>query len=386
MPPSSVTAVVFEGPGELTVEEFPYPEIDADEILLEVELSGICGTDKNNYRGDTGMYAGQDREGSGQVFPAVPGHEITGRIAELGPVHAGEDFLGRPLEAGDRIVVCPDVLCGECYYCNQTYPYTWCENMRTLGHTFRADEPPHLYGGWAEYMVVPADAFVYRVPEGLEPALSVLTEPLAAASGIDIAREMNSMIVSEGLDTGSTVVIQGAGSLGICALLRARFLGAGEIIAIDPSPQSRDLARDLGADRAVDPADTTKRDRLDVVADATDGRGADVVIECAGVPELVPEGIEMLRRGGTYVEAGVFVDKGEVPINPHEHMNANAVRIVGTPNHPVTQYEPGMELLERLSDRLPVEDVVTHRFPLEEPEAAMETALAEESLKVVFEP
>jgi L-iditol 2-dehydrogenase len=320
------------------------------------------------------------------VFPAVPGHEITGRIADLGPDHAGEDFLGRSLEVGDRIVVCPDVLCGDCYYCNHTYPYTWCENMETLGHSYRSDEPPHLFGGWAEQMVVPERAFVYRVPEGIPPELSVLTEPLAAASGVDIAREASSMLVGEGLTTGGTVVIQGAGSLGICALLRARFLGAGEIVVVDPSRQSRGLARSLGADRAIDPDETTKRERLELVRSATDGRGADLVVECAGVPEIIPEGIEMLRRGGTYVEAGVFVDKGEISINPHEHLNANGVRIVGTPNHPVTQYEPGLELLDRMAEGLALDEIVTHRFSLSEPETAMETSLAEESLKVVFEP
>lgn len=383
---SAITAVVFEAPGQLTVEEFPEPDVGSGEILLEVELSGICGTDKNNYRGDTAMYSGQDREGSGQVFPAVPGHEITGRIAEIDQAHPGEDFLGRPIDAGDRLVVCCDIICGECYYCNRTYPYTWCENMRTLGHSFSAEEPPHLRGGWAEQMVLPEGTFVYAVPDGMQPEVSVLTEPLAAASGVDIAREFDSMIVSEGFGTGDTVVVQGAGSLGICALLRARFLGAGEIIAIDPSRQSRELARSLGADRTIDPGDTTRRDRLDLVRDVTDGRGADVVIECAGVPELVPEGIEMLRRGGTYIEAGVFVDKGDISINPHTHLNANAVRLIGTPNHPVTQYEPGLELLDRLSETKPIDEIVTHRFSLEEPETAMETSLASESLKVVFEP
>ncbi len=384
--PSSVTAVVFEGPGTLSVEAFTFPEIGPEEILLEVELSGICGTDKNNYLGHTGMYTGDEDRGADQVFPAVPGHEITGRVAELGANHTGECFAGRSLDVGDLVVVCPDVLCGECYYCNHTYPYTWCANMETLGHSYSATEPPYLSGGWAEYVVVPPDAFVYRVPDGLPPELAVLTEPLAAAAGIDIARESTSMIVTEGLETGGTVVIQGTGALGICALLRTRFLGAGEIIAVDPSKQSRRLARSLGADRTVDSDETTRQDRIDIVRATTDGRGADLVVECAGVPELVPEGIEMLRRGGTYVEAGIFVDKGEVPINPHEHLNAKAVRLVGTPNHPVTQYYPSLELLERVADRLPVEEVITHRFPLTEPEAAMERSLADDSLKVVFEP
>jgi len=114
--------------------------------------------------------------------------------------------------------------------------------------------------------------------------------------------------------------------------------------------------------------------------------GADLVVECAGVPEAVPEGLEMLRKGGTYIEAGNFVDVGETGINVHRHLCSKNVRLFGVTNHPFTGYTTSLRLMERYGSTFPFERIVTHRFPLEDTEDALKRSMAPDTMKVVIEP
>jgi L-iditol 2-dehydrogenase len=183
-----------------------------------------------------------------------------------------------------------------------------------------------------------------------------------------------------------TVVVLGVGPLGMCFLMKARMLGAGAIIAVDLSDYRLNFAKRLGADHAVNVGSTLRQERLQFVKDLTGGRGADMVIECAGVPEAVREALEMLRIGGLLVEAGNFSDLGEVGISPHRHLCAKNARILGVGGEEPAAYGPGMRQMLRYMKHYPLREFVTHRFGLRDVNAAMQKSMDGDSMKVVLEP
>jgi len=168
--------------------------------------------------------------------------------------------------------------------------------------------------------------------------------------------------------------------------MKARMLGAGTIIAVDLSEYRLNFARRLGADQVIDAGKMSRAERLQMVRDLTNGRGADVVVECAGVPQAVPEALEMLRVSGMLVEAGNFSDLGEVAISPHRHLCAKNVRILSVGGEEPAAYGPSMRQMARYMKHYPLREFVTHRYALREVNVAMERAIAPESLKVVLEP
>jgi len=208
---------------------------------------------------------------------------------------------------------------------------------------------------------------------------------MAVAVGLDRAKQM-SAVPSESFRFDDTVVVQGAGPLGLCFLMKARMLGAGTIVAIDLSDYRLDMAKRLGADYTLNAGNTTAADRLGFVRDLTHGRGTDMVVECAGVPEVVPEALDMLRLGGLLVEAGNFADLGDVSINPHRHLCSKSVRILGIGGEEPCCYGPSMRQLARYMRHYPVREFVSHRFKLTEAVEAVHKAISPDSIKVVFDP
>ena len=381
-----VRAAVMVHPGKIEIQEFPFPKLEDGAVLLKVEMCGICGTDKHTWRGETKQYAGTDAE-SDTPFPIIPGHEIIGVVAEINDrVRPRLDFNGEPLRVGDRVALCPDVVCGECYECRHTFAFPWCENLRGYGNAFTSDESPHLFGGWAEYMYILPNAFLYKVPEGIPLRVAVMAELMAVSYNLDKTKELFTL-TGDGFATGSTVVIQGVGPMGICHLIKARVMGAGNIIAIDRSEYRLGLAEEFGADHTVNAAETTSEERIEFVRSLTHGRGADIVVECAGIAEVVPEGLDMTRKGGIYLEPGNFAETGEVSLSPHRHFCSKNIRLIGMTNHPFTGYTPSMELMQRYADRFPFEKFVSHEYPLLETESAMLQSMEpEECMKVVVVP
>lgn len=376
----SSKAVTIVEPGRIEVREYEIPPLPDGGLLMKVEMSGICGTDKHTYRGETTQYGGTVNEQT-SPFPLIPGHENVGIIAEVSP--GTTDFYGQPLHEGDRITMCPDVVCGRCHCCRNIFAYSWCDKWRGYGNSFRADQQP-LMGGWSEYMVIIPEAFVYKVPENLGPELAVYTELMACAFALDKAKDFSSF-ASEGFLTGSSVLIQGVGPLGIAHLIMARIMGAGTIVAVDKKDYRLQKATAFGADHTLNIESTTEEERIELVRSWTDGHGVDLAIECAGQPEAVPQALPMIRRGGMYILEGVFVDMGEVALNPH-WIVSKSLRLIGLSNHPFTVYRSCMDLMLRYQDRFPLDQFVTHRFPLEEAQTAIDTALGLECLKVVFDP
>jgi threonine dehydrogenase-like Zn-dependent dehydrogenase len=384
MSSESVLAATLVQPGHYEVREYPLPTPGPGCVLVKMELSGICGTDKHTYQGYINQYAGIG-DGKKIRFPIIQGHENVGTVAAIGDNGQYADFEGVPLAIGDRVVVGANVSCGDCYYCRHDFPYYFCQNMTDYGNNLSAADPPHLFGGWSQYMYIVPGSFLVRVPDDLPSEVAVLTEVMAVTVGLDRAKQM-SAFPSEAFLFDDTVVVLGVGPLGMCFLMKARMLGAGNIIAVDLSDYRLQFARRLGADQVLNVANTTLAERLDFVRSLTQGRGADMVIETAGVPQAVPEGLEMLRLGGLLLEAGNFSDLGEVPISPFRHLCSKSVRILGVGGEEPASYGPSMRQMARYMRHYPLREFVSHRFPLRDVEAAVHKSIAPDSMKVAIAP
>jgi threonine dehydrogenase-like Zn-dependent dehydrogenase len=384
MAANKVLAAALLEPGRYELREYPLPDPEPGCVLVKMEVSGICGTDKHTYQGYTTQYAGAGTPKE-IPFPIIQGHENVGRIAAIGGNGEYTDFEGVALKVDDRVVVGPNVACGKCYYCRHDFPYYFCEKTTDYGNNLSANNPPHLFGGWAQYMYIVPGSFLVRVPDDLPSEVAVLTEIMAVTVGLDRAKQI-SAFPNESFRFDDTVVVLGVGPLGMCFVMKARMLGAGTIVAVDLSDYRLDFAKRMGADKVLNTGKITAAERLASVRDLTHGRGADVVVECAGVPQAVPEALEMLRLGGLLVEAGNFSDLGEITINPHRHLCAKSVRILGVGGEEPGAYGPSMRQMERYMRRYPLQDFVTHRFRLRDVEAAVKQSMEPDSMKVVIEP
>src|SRR3984893_110185 len=379
-----VIAATLVEPGKYELREYPLPEPQSGCLVVKMEVSGICGTDKHTYQGYTGQYGAHDVPR--QIpFPIIQGHENVGSIAAIGGAGPCTDFEGLPLKTGDRVIVGPNVSCGACYYCRHDFPYYCCENTADYGNNLSAKNPPHLFGGWSQYLYVVPGSFVVKVPDDLPSDIAVLTEIMAVTVGLDRAKQM-SAFPNESFRFDDTVVVLGAGPLGMCFLMKARMLGAGTIVAVDLSDFRLDFASRLGADHVINAAATTEEQRRAFIRSVTNGRGADVVVECAGVPEAVREGLDLLRLGGLLVEAGNFSDLGEIRISPHRHLCAKNVRILGVGGEEPAAYGPSLRQMVRYMRQYPLSEFVTHRFALKDVEVAVNKSMAADSMKVVIDP
>ncbi|MGN6379136.1 MAG: zinc-dependent alcohol dehydrogenase [Gaiellales bacterium] len=373
----SVRAAVMSAPGRIAVDRFPMPEPEPGAVVLEVSMSGVCGTDKHTFRGETLQYAGTPNERQLE-YPVICGHENVGRIAAIGGADEISDSEGRPLRVGDRVVPSANVVCGTCWYCRNGLPYYQCEHLEDYGNSLGCARPPHLFGGWAEHMYLLPGTHLFRVPAHLPDEIAVLTEIFAVTHGIERARMLQPGSFAE------QVAVIGVGPLGLCHLIKARLMGCGELIAVDRLHSRLDMAADFGATLCLD---ASRMDEDELVARArehTGGRGPDVVLDCSGVPGTFATSLRMVRVGGTVVEAGAFVDLGPVAVNPTADICTKSVSVLGIGGEIATAYAPSMALLARNRDRLPLDRIVTHRLGLDEAERALEISQADGAMKVVL--
>ena len=165
-------------------------------------MSGICGTDKHTFAGETKQYAGTPAE-TDTPFPIIQGHENVGVIEEITPTAAERlEFYGQPLAVGDRVTDCPDVVCGRCYSCRHVQGYVWCDRSRCYGNSFTSAEAPHLLGGWAEYLYLGRTRSSTRCRSGLSPRVAVLAELMACTASLDKLKEFSSYAL-EGFNSGT---------------------------------------------------------------------------------------------------------------------------------------------------------------------------------------
>ena len=369
-------------PGRLEIQRFPLPEPGPGAVLMKVTYSGICGTDKHTYRGESKQYAGTDHERD-IIYPLICGHENVGVIEAIGGADSIPDSEGRPLRRGDRIVPAANVPCGHCFFCLNDYPYYFCENLQDYGNSLHAGIPPHLFGGWSEYMYLLPGTPLFRVPEGLPDELAALTEVMAVTHGFDRARMLTA--AWGGSAFGESVAIVGVGPLGFCHLIKAKLMGAGKLIAIDRLESRLELARRFGATLTIDATKTSEKERVALVRGHVH-TGPDIVIDCTGVAQSFPECLHLVRYGGTVVEAGTFVDMGPVGVNPNADICTKNVSVIGVGGETATSYVPAMNLLVANLDRLPLGEVITHRMPLERAREAIELSQSDGTMKVLMDP
>ena len=348
-------AAVFFGPGRpFQIQELPLPALEPGAVLIRVTLANVCGSDLHFWRGDAPLALPPD----GWIF----GHEMTGRVAALGP-GVKTDSLGRPLREGDRAAFSYFYPCGRCYVCLRGHRAA-CPNK--VGRPTGPSEFPHWVGAFAEYYYVRPGGVLFRVPDDLPDAL---VSPVNCALSQVIYG-----LTQVGLGLGDSVVIQGAGGLGIQATAVAREMGASPIVVVDQVAERLALARAFGADHTLSLAEVPDRKaRVKLVRDWTGGRGADVACDFVGLPAVVPEGIEMLRYGGTYLEIGCISRGRTVELDPSA-LVWGSKRLVG-----VVMYDPwviprALEFLQRCRTRYPFERLVSHTFPLTEIDEAFRQA------------
>ncbi len=370
-----VKAAILEDVRKLKIVDYPEPKVEDNGILLKMELCGVCGTDMHLYEGNMKI-----------PFPVIPGHEWVGIIEEIGEKAKGYESKGLPLDVGDRIIVVPGTnrYCGECYFCKfMPHKPSLCTGRKVMGVNLSSSEEPHLLGGWAEKIYVNAEKYwVFKVPDEVPPEVAVLSEPMAVSSrALERAYAPGIPTVGEGFGIGQSVVVQGAGAIGLLAVATAKIAGAGNIISIDMVDARLKMAEEMGADHVLDMRQyNTAEDRVAEVRKLTNGLGGDVVIEAVGVPAAFAEGIELTRRGGKFVEVGHYTNPGTVEVNPHTICNKD-MDILGSWTYPPTQFGTVLELMRLAQDRIPLDKVVTHKFKVEDAQKSIDTLKAREGIK-----
>jgi threonine dehydrogenase-like Zn-dependent dehydrogenase len=308
-------------------------------------------------------------------LPVVLGHEGVGRVWRLGE-GVSSDFSGNPLREGDAIAWSSNIPCGKCHWCVVAGERTLCETRKVYGVNQRFSEFPRLSGSWAEAIFLQPGSAIFRLPEGLSEEHVIAlgcAGPTAVHGVIDIAR----------ITVGQTVVVQGSGPVGIASAMYAHLAGASRVIIVGGPAGRLRLAREIGVgDIHIDIFEVPEpEERVRLVLDSTSGRrGADIVLECAGVPGAVVEGWEMTRRGGTFLALGQYTDRGAVPLNPHV-ITRKQLRIVGSWGFAEKHYLGHIEALPQLAARFDLARLIT-RYRLEE----AGTALADMSAGRVMKP
>lgn len=378
--PDSVLAATLLAPGALSLQRFPYPaSLEPGAVLLKMVASGICGTDKHTFRGETEQYAGTDHERS-TPFPIIQGHENVAVVAEIGAGGALA-FDGTPLRIGDRVIPAPNRACGKCEFCRGDFPYYFCRNLENYGNSLTCSVAPHLFGGWAEYLYLHPRTPVFKVPDGLPDDVAVLTELFAVTHSLDLASRLPR---PGGFRPGDTVAVIGVGPVGVVHVAKAAILGASRIIAVDPFAERVAIAGHLGATDGIAAAAGTDVDGL--IRDLTHGAGVDVVVDATGHPSSFELALSVLRDGGTLLEVGAFVDLGPVPFNPADLLGRN-LTLMGVAGEDARVYDATLAMLAGHHERIPFHRAVTHTFPLARAVEAMHTALAGgAAMKVVIKP
>ncbi len=355
IPRAARAAVVVESNSPLEYREYPIHEPKAEQILLRVLNTNICGSDIHMFRGAA-------FPNGNLPFAYLLGHEFIGEIAALG---AGieRDALGSPVEIGDRVTFSYYVGCGSCRHCTSGSEHICPNAMASIVQP--ADKAPHLFGGFAEYYLVRRGQKIFKLPEDA---------PSEICAGINCALAQILQGLGEiGIRYGENVVIQGAGGLGLYAVAVAREMGAGQIIAIDGVEERLDLARRMGADETISLAELENaRDRTQKVQDLMGG-GADVVVEVVGHPDAIPEGIRMLERGGRYLVMGAINPRQTFAMDP-SIVIGRSLDIRGVALYRADVLKQGIEFIRRNKDRLPLGEMV-NSYPLEEADMALEAAM-----------
>ncbi|MCY4475854.1 MAG: alcohol dehydrogenase catalytic domain-containing protein [Chloroflexi bacterium] len=350
--PNGRVAVFTTSGVPFDVVELPTPEIEPGGLLVKNTHAVICGSDLHGWRGDGDVPIPPIRR--------LTGHEFTGVVHSFGE-GVGTDSMRRPLREGDRVAFPFFNPCNRCYMCVRGEHHA-CPHR---GRWYTLEEHPYCDAGMADYYYLPPGHYVFKVPDEL-PTIAVPPVNCALSQvlfGLERAK----------MGFGDTVVIQGAGGLGIYATAIASEKGASSVIVIDGQQPRLDLAMKCGATDTVSMTDyPTPESSVERVKELTHGVGADVVVEVVGIASATLEGLDMVRVNGKYIDIG-NIGGGSIEF-PAAKIIGNQTQWLGTVHYDPWIIEEALQFLVRVQDRIPVADVVSHQFPLEQINEAFEFA------------
>lgn len=328
-----------------TVREFPVPAAPPGGMIVAVRYGGVCGTDLHLQQGHLDV-----------PVPLVLGHEGLGIVHELG-AGTTRDTSGAPLRVGDTVMWASSIACGSCVPCLAHREPTLCENRRTYGVNRPASGDWPLAGSWAEYICLLEGTAVFTLPAGIDP-VAAMSFACAGPTMVHALTERRPVRLDE------VVVVQGSGPVGLAAAALAELAGAGRVIMIGGPAERLRLAAaaGIGTDHVDILAAADPRTALDRVVELTGGRGADLVIECTGVPDAVAQGLRLARRGGSYLVVGQYTDSGDAVVNPHQIVYRQ-LDVIGSWAFTGTHLARYVGLLPRLSARVDLRRLVT-TYPL----------------------
>jgi threonine dehydrogenase-like Zn-dependent dehydrogenase len=374
-----VQVVTFSGPGaEPVMREVPWPQIPSKAALIKVGACGVCGTDLHILKGHWPKPL---------PWPFTLGHELAGVIVEIGSA-LKTDFMGKPIGVGSKLMLPPLMPCGHCDWCLH-YPETAnkCLTPVYYGRYLGFERPPHLWGGWAEYVYVDLGELpgtkIYKLPDDMDLLLGSLSEPLTSC-----IRAFNRASRAGGFRWNDTVVIQGTGPIGILAIAAAQEMGASRVVAVGAPEEPRlRLAREFGAEATVNIEElATPEARIKAVRDIVGGYGADLVMDCSGHPSAGPEGIEFLRDGGTYVEMGQFTNAGPIETSWHRICTKD-LNVLGSWGFTANDLPLGVDMLYKTRDKYPWRKMQTlFPFTVEGVKDAVAQAMSMKTVKSTIVP
>ena len=347
------------------IKEYPIPALGDDDVLVKVEGCGICGTDAHEFK----------RDPFG-LIPVALGHEGTGEIVAMGK-NVKKDSAGKPLNIGDKVVTCmifkdnPDITMYDL-------------NKQNVGgadvYGLLPDDDVHLNGWFADYLVVRGGSTIFNVSD-LDLDMRILIEPAAVLIHA-VERAKTTGI----LRFNSRVAVQGCGPIGLLCIAVLRAMGIENIVAIDGEDKRLGFAKEMGADRSVNFKNHKGIEELTTaVEDAFGGYPADFAFQCTGSPVAHSNIYKFIRNGGGLCELGFFINGGDATINPHFDICAKEITTVGSWVYTLRDYATTFDFLKRAKAiGLPLEKLITHRYPLEQINEALKTNLSMQGLKIAI--
>lgn len=347
------------------IKEYPIPEIGDDDMLVKVEGCGVCGTDAHEFK----------RDPFG-LIPVVLGHEGTGEIVKIGK-NVKKDSAGKPLKIGDKVVTCmifkdnPDITMFDL-------------NKQNVGgadvYGLLPDDDIHLNGWFADYIVIRGGSTVFNVSD-LDLDSRILIEPCAVL--IHAVERAKSTGI---LRFNSRVVVQGCGPIGLICIAILRTMGIENIVSVDGNDKRLEFSKQMGAGKTVNFMQYKGIEALtDAVKDAFGGYYADFAFQCTGSPIAHSNIYKFIRNGGGLCELGFFINGGDATINPHFDICSKEITTVGSWVYTLRDYATTFDFLKRVKAiGIPIEKLITHKFPLDQINEAHITNLKQEGFKVAI--
>jgi len=357
---STARACVLVEPNRIETWDVPIFDPEPGGALVRIVAGGVCGSDVHIQTGEAGV----------MPFPIILGHEGVGRIEKLG-AGTETDYAGMPVSKGDLVYWAPIALCHRCHSCT-VLEETPCENSSFFEHA----EKPN-WGSYADFGWLPRGHAFFRLPDGADVDAVI-------ALGCALPTVLRGFDRCGPVRMGETVVVQGAGPVGLSAVLVAGLAGASQVIAIDQHENRLKVARDLGATETVSLSEP-REERRQRIYELCGPNGPDLVVEAAGALPAFPEGVDLTGNHGRYIILGLWGAIGEQPISPRDTTTRN-LTIAGATFPKPKHYHQAMHLAARVQDRFPLARLVTHRYAIDQATTALDMTARGATIKAIIDP